>query len=166
MNTHEIIQLISSPIFQIQNPPDLRNWYRRRIRHEARTEQGKPSKPPVFPQQKGIFPRKNFLKFVTKYLEGGYLIGGFQELSRINSKINKEISLSYKHDPEADEHEDDIYEDEEKALSDEEGEEDIESEDIEPSFTTKCCQAISKMFHCDKIRRNRSTQILTWPEDF
>ena len=136
------------------------------MRHEARTEQGKPSKPPVFPQQNGIFPRKNFLIFVTKYLEGGYLIGGFQELSRINLEIDKEISLGYKHDPEADEHEDDIYEDEEKALSDEEGEEDIESEDIEPSAATKCCQAIYKMFHCDKIKRNKSTQILTWPEDF
>ena len=138
---------IFSPVFQIPNPPELRNWYRRRMRHEERLDQGKDSAPPTLPLEDDIFPRENFIKFVHKYLLGGYLLGGFQELDRINCDVIEKIALGIKFSVVADEQENDIYEDEEIELSDDEAEEenDMNSPEDETLYK-KFCTAISTMF--------------------
>jgi len=112
--------VIVNPIFQIPNPAELRNWYRRRMLHEERIKLGKRSRPPVLPLQDHIFPKMNFLKFVGRYLRVSQLLGGFHELNMINLEIVRETAFNDKtmmNNPAADEHENDVYEDEEIELS-------------------------------------------------
>ena len=149
------IEFISSPIIQIPNPPELRNWYRKRIRHEERIKEGKPSKPPALPQQEQIFTREHFLKFANLYLKVGYVLGGFQELNAINFELVRESMFSdgdAKHTPDADEHEHDIYEDEEIELSDDEEEEVKEEEANEVSLLTRIVRWILSLFDCNKYK--------------
>jgi len=146
--------VIINPIIQIPNPPELRNWYRKRMRHEERIKEGKPSKPPALPLQEQIFTRENFLKFANLYLKVGYVLGGFQELNSINFELVRESMFSdgdTKHTPEADEHEHDIYEDEELELSDDEEEEVKEEEDTaELSLLSRIIKWILSLFTCNK----------------
>ena len=70
-----------------------------------------------------IFCREHFLKFANLYLKVGYVLGGFQELNSINFELVREEMFGDKDrigDPSRDEHEDDVYEDEEIELSDDE----------------------------------------------
>jgi len=148
--------VIINPIIQIPNPPELRNWYRKRIRHEGRLKEGKPSKPPALPQQDQIFTRDNFLKFANLYLKVGYVLGGFQELNSINFELVRESMFSdgdTKHTPEADEHENDIYEDEEIELSDDEEEqvdEDQTTSDL--SILSRIIRWFMALFSCNKYK--------------
>ena len=73
------------------------------------------------------FYREHFLKFANLYLKVGYVLGGFQELNSINFELVREEMFGDKDkigDPSRDEHEDDVYEDEEIELSDDEQDED------------------------------------------
>ena len=145
-----------SPIFQIPNPPELRTWYRKRIRHEERLKRGKPSKPPALPQQEHVFTKQNFIKYVNRYLKVAYLLGGFQELNVINLDIVRENAFFDKtlmRGPVADEHENDIYEDEEIELSDEEEEPDSSEDQTKKiSLYTKISAWISETFNCNKFK--------------
>ena len=148
-----MIDLIFSPIIQIPNPSELRNWYRKRMRHEERVAEGKQSKPPAIPVQEHIFTRQNFIKFANLYLKVGYVLGGFQELNSINFEIIRETMFSdVKHTPNADEHENDIYEDEEIELSEDEEEEDIEDQKNELSLFSRIVRWILSLFNCNKYK--------------
>ena len=112
----KVKSLLFSPIFQIPNPRELRNWYRRRMRHEDRLKQGRRSKPPVLPLQEHVFTKHNFLKYVNRYLKASHPLGGFHELNVINLDIIWDTDFCDKkmmRSPAADEHENHIYEDEE-----------------------------------------------------
>lgn len=147
--------VVINPIFQIPNPRELRNWYRKRMRHEERIKQGKSAKPPVLPLQDHIFTKHNFIKFANQYLKVGHLLGGFQELNNINLEIIRETAFCDKNvmnSPAADEHENDIYEDEEIELSDEEEQENIEGQDNELSLYSRISRRILEMFNCNKCK--------------
>jgi len=142
--------VVINPIIQIPNPPELRNWYRKRIRHEERIKEGKPSKPPAMPQQEQIFSRQNFLKFANLYFKVGYVLGGFKELNSINFELIREAMFSdtpVKHTPDADEHHEDVYEDEEIELTDEEEEEDVEHQKSGLSLFSRIIRWILSLFH-------------------
>ena len=109
------------------------------------------------PQQEQIFPRDNFLKFANLYLKVGYVLGGFQELNSINFELVRESMFSdgdKKHTPEADEHENDIYEDEELELSDDEEEQTQEEETAnELSLLSRIIKWILSLFSCNKYKK-------------
>ena len=68
--------------------------------------------------------REHFLKFANLYLKVGYILGGFQELNSINFELVRgEMFGTHEksENPSRDEHENDVYEDEEIELSDDEG---------------------------------------------
>ena len=108
------------------------------------------------PQQDQIFTRDNFLKFANLYLKVGYVLGGFQELNSINFELVRESMFSdgdTKHTPEADEHENDIYEDEEIELSDDEEEqvdEDQTTSDL--SILSRIIRWFMALFSCNKYK--------------
>jgi len=147
--------IIINPIIQIPNPPELRNWYRKRMRHEERVLEGKSSKPPVMPVQDHIFSRQNFLKFANLYLKVGYILGGFQELSSINFSIMRETMFGdepAKHDPYADEHEDDVFEDEEIDISDDEAEDNVKDEENKVSIFSRIVHWILSLFDINRYK--------------
>jgi len=117
--------VVINPIITIPNPPELRNWYRRRIRHEERLKDSIHTCPPAIPTADLIFQKQNFKKFANLYLKLCHCLGAFQELSSINIEIVREKLMKGGDDyqessimPDSDEHENDVYEDEEKELSD------------------------------------------------
>jgi len=116
--------VIINPIIQIPAPPALRNWYRRRVRHEQRLKEGITSTcPPAMPRADHVFQSVNFKKFANLYLKLGHCLGAFQELNMINFNIVREKLMKPDDQtssvmPDSDEHENDIYEDEEIELSD------------------------------------------------
>ena len=83
-------------------------------------------------------------------------MGGFQELNVINLNIIRETAFSNKkmmRAPLADEHENNIYEDEEIELSDEEEEPDnSEDQNKNVSLYEKISGWISKTFNCNKFK--------------
>ena len=151
----KVKSLLFSPIFQIPNPRELRNWYRRRMRHEDRLKEGKRSKPPVLPLQEHVFTKQNFLKYANKYLKASYLMGGFQELNVINLDIIQETAFCDKkmmRSPAADEHENDIYEDEEIELSDDEEPDSIEVQGEDQTLYSRISKWILETFNCNKCK--------------
>ena len=52
-----VILICFSPIIEIPQPAVLRTWYRKRVRHEARSGEAGQSKPPAIPPQEEIFSR-------------------------------------------------------------------------------------------------------------
>ena len=124
--------------------------------HEERLKKGKPSKPPVLPLQSHIFTRKNFIKYLNKYLRVAYLLGGFQELNIINLDIIHETAFcdnKLMKAPVSDEHENDIYEDEEIELSDVENDDSIDGQSRKESFFFRFSQWISETFKCQKLQK-------------
>ena len=83
-------------------------------------------------------------------------MGGFQELNVINLDIVRENAFFDKklmRGPVADEHENDIYEDEEIELSDEEEEPDSsEDQTKKNTLYTKISGWISETFNCNKFK--------------
>ena len=125
------------------------------MRHEERLKQGKRSKPPVLPLQEHVFTKQNFLKYVNRYLKASHLMGGFKELDVINLDIIRETAFCDKkmmRSPAADEHENDIYEDEEIELSDDEGLDSIECQDVKLSLYSRIFKWISETFNCKKCK--------------
>ena len=123
--------------------------------HEERLKKGKPSKPPVLPLQEHIFTKKNFIKYLNKYLRVAYLLGGFQELNIINLDIVHETAFcdnKLMKAPVADEHENDIYEDEEIALSDIEDDDGVEEHEGKNSLFLRFSQWISDTLICKKFK--------------
>ena len=76
----------------------------------------------------------------------GYALGGFTELNSINFDIMKEEMFAEKvHTPDMDEHEDDVYEDEEVELSDTEEEEALDTH--KPNFFSRVVQWFMRLIH-------------------
>jgi len=129
--------VIINPIIQIPAPPSLRNWYRRRMRHEERLKEGITNTcPPAMPRADHVFQSANFKKFANLYLKLGHCLGAFQELNLINFNIVKEKLMRPDEEkssvmPDSDEHENDIYEDEEVELSDDDPPAPLEGEEWE-----------------------------------
>ena len=139
--------IIFSPIIEIPQPVSLRNWYRKRLRHEARVQEGVNSRPPAMPQQPDIFNNQSFLKFANLYLKVGYVLGGFQELNAINFELVREEMFGDKDEqnPNKDEHEDDVYEDEELDLSDDDAVD--EEAEKKPNAFSRFCKWFVGLFH-------------------
>ena len=80
---------------------------------------------------------------------------GFQELNIINLDIIQETAFCDKkmmRSPAADEHENDIYEDEEIELSDDEEQGSIEVHDKEHSLYSRIYKWILETFNCNKCK--------------
>ena len=95
------------------------------------------------------------IKYLNKYLRVAYLLGGFQELNLINLDIIHETAFcdnKLMKAPVADEHENDIYEDEEIALSDIEDDDGVEGHERKDSLFLRFSQWISETFKCQKFK--------------
>ena len=116
------------------------------MRHEARIQEGQNSRPPAMPLQSDIFSKQHFLKFANLYLKVGFVLGGFQELNAINFELVREEMFGDKEDtdPNKDEHEDDIYEDEEQDISDDDAME--EEPDKKPNAFSRFCKWVVGLF--------------------
>ena len=109
--------------------------------------------PPFFPSNLSI-SRQHFLKFANLYLKVGYVLGGFQELNSINFEIVREEMFGDGHDENKkspDEHENDVYEDEEIELSDDE--EPLEEQVKKPNLLSRFSKWFLSIFDINRYKK-------------
>ena len=98
--------------------------------------------------------RQHFLKFANLYLKVGYVLGGFQELNSINFEIVKEEMFGDEENDKTttDEHENDVYEDEEIELSDDE--EIVEDHIKKPNLLARFSKWFLSIFDINRYKNN------------
>ena len=99
--------------------------------------------------------RQHFLKFANLYLKVGYVLGGFQELNSINFELVREEMFGDEHDENKtspDEHENDVYEDEEIELSDDE--EPVEEHVKKPNLLSRFSKWFLSIFDINRYKNN------------
>ena len=99
--------------------------------------------------------RQHFLKFANLYLKVGYVLGGFQELNSINFELVREEMFGDEHDENKtspDEHENDVYEDEEIELSDDE--EPVEEHVKKPNLLSRVSKWFLSIFDINRYKNN------------
>ena len=93
--------------------------------------------------------------YVNRYLKLGYILGGFEELNFINLEIIRETAFCDKklmYSPAADEHENDVYEDEEIELSVEDELDNIDDKDKNISIFAKVINFLKELSNCSRFK--------------